>query len=63
MEYGKPFESDPTVVEELKQAKLIQEAAPLPWRDEELKYLIKAVDLDTRLIRLDSLGPDEDEES
>jgi len=55
MEYGRPFESDPAVVEELQPP-------PLPWRDAELEYLIKAVDLETRLVRLDSLAPDEDEE-
>jgi nitroreductase len=62
MECGKPFESDPAVVEELKAAKLIQRPPPLPWREAELKYLIKAVDLETRLVRLDSLAPEEDEE-
>ena len=63
MEYGKPFESDPAVVEELKEAKLIQQPPPLPWREAELKYLIKALDLETRLVNLDSLVPDEDEKS
>jgi hypothetical protein len=61
MECGNPFESDPAVVEELKAAKLIQRPPPLPWRDAELKYLVKAVDLETRLVRLDSLVPEEDE--
>jgi nitroreductase len=63
MECGKPFESDPSVVEELKEAKMIQQPPPLPWREAELQYLIKAVDLETRLVRLDSLVTDEDEES
>jgi len=49
-------------VEELKAAKLIQRPPPLPWREAELKYLIKAVDLETRLVRLDSLASEEDEE-
>jgi nitroreductase len=62
MEHGRPFESDPAVVEELKAAKLIQRPAPLPWRDAELKFLINAVDLETRLVRLDSLASAEDEE-
>ena len=63
MECGKPFESDPAVVEELKAEKMIQRPPPLPWREAELQYLIKAVDLETRLVRLDSLVPDEDEKS
>ena len=63
MEYGKPFESDPAVVEELKAAKLIQRPPPVPWREAELQSLIKAVDLETRLVRTDSLLPDEDEKS
>jgi len=46
MEYGRPFKPDPKVDEELKAAKLIQEAAPLPWRDAELKYLVNALNLD-----------------
>lgn len=63
MEYGKPFQSDPAVVEELKAATLIQRPPPLPWREAELQSLIKAVDLETRLVRTDSLLPDEDEKS
>ncbi len=48
MEYGRPFQPDPKVDEELKAAKLIQEAAPLAWRDAELKYLVNALNLDER---------------
>jgi hypothetical protein len=62
MEYGNPFESDPAVVKELEEAKLIQDPAPLPWRDAELKALVKAVDLDTRLWRDDAFAPDPDDE-
>ena len=54
MEYGKPFASDPAVVAELEREKLIQTAAPLPWRDAELRALAKATDLDTRLWRDDA---------
>ncbi|MFZ0887330.1 MAG: nitroreductase family protein [Candidatus Binataceae bacterium] len=43
MEYGRPMQQDPQTVEELKQARLIQEAAPLPWRDQELKYVAHAL--------------------
>jgi nitroreductase len=45
MQYGKPFALSPEVEEELKQEKLIQEQAPLPWRDEELKFIQKALGL------------------
>ncbi len=33
------------VVEELKRAKLLQRPAPLPWRQQELEYLQKGLDL------------------
>ncbi len=46
MEYGQPMARDPKTVEELKLAKLIQEAAPLPWRDEELKYVVRALGIE-----------------
>ena len=35
-------------VEELKQEKLIQEPAPLPWRDEELKYVVRGLGIEER---------------
>ncbi len=46
MEHGRPMKEDAATVEELKQAKLIQEAAPVPWRDEELKHVVRALDLE-----------------
>jgi len=46
MEYGRPMQQDPRTLEELKQAKLIQEAAPLPWRDQELKYVAHALGIE-----------------
>jgi nitroreductase len=46
MEYGKSMKEDPQVVEELKQAKLIQEPAPLAWRDEELEYVIRGLGIE-----------------
>jgi len=49
MEYGKPFKSDPAVVEELKREGLFQTPAPLPWRDEELKYIANALDIEFQL--------------
>ena len=39
--YGKPFERDSRVVEELKEEKLIQEQMPRPGRFEELKHLAR----------------------
>ncbi len=46
MEYGKPMKEDPQVVEELKAAKLIQEPAPLPWRDAELEYVVRGLGIE-----------------
>ncbi len=46
MEYGRPFKEGAQVVEELKQAKLIQEPAPFPWRDEELKYVVRGLGIE-----------------
>jgi nitroreductase len=46
MEYGRPFKENPQVAEELKQAKLIQEPAPLAWRDEELKYVVRGLGIE-----------------
>jgi nitroreductase len=48
MEYGKPMKEDPQVVEELKQAKLIQEPAPLAWRDAELEYVIRGLGIEEK---------------
>jgi nitroreductase len=44
-EVGTPFPRSEKVVEELKQAKMIQDKAPLPWREQELAYLQKALGL------------------
>jgi nitroreductase len=49
MEYGAPFEPDPAVDEELKRAGMIDEAAPLPWREEELRYLMRGLSLEERI--------------
>ncbi|MGB6836842.1 MAG: nitroreductase family protein [Dehalococcoidia bacterium] len=45
MEYGRPLKEDPQVVEELEREKMIQQPAPLPWRQEELRYLRDALKL------------------
>lgn len=50
MEVGKPFKSDPAVEAELKAAKLIQQPAPLPWRQDELAYLMRALSLENTLL-------------
>ncbi|HLB26517.1 MAG TPA: nitroreductase family protein [Dehalococcoidia bacterium] len=49
MQYGKPFETDPAVWDELRQAKMLQQEAPLPWRDAELRYLMQALGLEERI--------------
>ncbi len=49
MKYGQSFREDPAVIQELKQAKMIQEPAPLAWRDDELKYLMNALGLESRV--------------
>lgn len=49
MKHGTPFQSDDAVVEELKQEKMIMEPAPLPWRDAELKYLVRGLGLEERI--------------
>ena len=41
--YGTPFPRSKAVVEELQHDKMIQNAAPLPWREEELNYLKHAL--------------------
>lgn len=46
MEYGKPFTMSAEVEAELKQAKMIQRPAPLPWRQEEFRYLFRALQLE-----------------
>jgi len=44
--YGTAFEPDPAVDEELREEGLIQQEAPLPWREEELRYLLNALGLE-----------------
>jgi len=52
MEHGKPMKLDRKVEEELKQAGMIQEAAPLPWREAELKYVQQALGLTQQIISI-----------
>jgi hypothetical protein len=39
------------VVEELKRDKMIQAPAPLPWRQQELEFVHKALDIPTSFMR------------
>lgn len=41
--YGEPFPRSPEVVAELERDRMIQAAAPLPWREAELEYLKNAL--------------------
>ncbi len=59
MEYGKPFKTDPAVWDELREAKMLQEEAPLPWRDAELKYLMQALGLEERITSFEMPGSKE----
>jgi len=44
--HGVPFEPDTAVDDELRAEGLLQEEAPLPWRDAELAYLMTALGLE-----------------
>ncbi len=44
-EHGHAFERDPAVVEELKRDGMLQASAPLEYRQKELEFLHKALDL------------------
>jgi len=50
MSHGQSFVEDPAVEKELWDAKLIQEQAPLPWRDAELRYVAGALGLKDTLL-------------
>jgi hypothetical protein len=41
MRYGRPFERDEQVVDELTEEGLLQAQAPLPGREEELRFLAR----------------------
>lgn len=43
--YGKAFPRNPEVVAELERDELLQPTAPLPWREAELEYLRRALNL------------------
>jgi hypothetical protein len=44
-EYGKPYPRSPDVVAELEDGGMLQQTAPLPWREAELEYLKRALGL------------------
>jgi nitroreductase len=44
--YGDPFPRSEEVVEELTEDRLFQTPAPLPWREAELEFLQRALDID-----------------
>jgi nitroreductase len=44
-EHGRPFERDPAVVKELERDGMIQAPAPLEYRQKELEFLHKALEL------------------
>ena len=44
--YGQPFARSEDVVDQLTRDRMFQAPAPLPWREAELEYLRKALDLD-----------------
>lgn len=44
--YGEAFPRSDAVVEDLKRERMIQEPAPLPWREQELLYLRRALELE-----------------
>jgi hypothetical protein len=43
--YGSPFPRNAQVVDELRDDKMIQPAAPLPYREAELDFLQKALEI------------------
>jgi hypothetical protein len=43
--HSNPFPRSPAVVAELKRDAMIQEQAPLEWREAELEYLRRALNL------------------
>jgi hypothetical protein len=43
--FGESFPRDEAVVEELTADKMFTRPAPLPWREAELDYLNKALDI------------------
>jgi nitroreductase len=43
--YGKPFPRSQAVVDELTRDQMFQDPAPLPWREAELDFLQKALNL------------------
>lgn len=57
MEYGKPFEQDSAVYENLRTEGMIHPDAPLPWRQEELEYLEQALGLERKILAISFGAP------
>ena len=57
MEYGKPFEQDAAVYEELRTEGMIHPDAPLPWRQAELEYLEQALGLERKILAISFGAP------
>jgi nitroreductase len=61
MKHGQPFRHDPKVDDELRREKLIQEEAPLPWRQAEMGYLARALGLEQQIAAIPVPGQETDE--
>jgi nitroreductase len=59
--HGTPFPVDPTVEEEMRAEKMLQQEAPLPWRHAELEYIMKALGLEDRITSFPVPGGSESE--
>ncbi len=44
--YGNPFPRSEEVIEELERDRMLQDPAPLPWREAELDFLQQALDIE-----------------
>ncbi len=51
--HGRPFLVDPEVEEQLRAEKLLQREAPLPDRDDELRYVMRALGLEGEFVHFD----------
>ena len=56
-EHGKPFERDPKVVAELERDGMIQAPAPLPYRQKELEFMHKALEIVPTAITMPNAQP------
>jgi hypothetical protein len=54
--HGTPFAPDAAVEEELRREGMVMAPAPLPWREEELKYLMRGLGLEDRITAFPNPG-------